>query len=141
MQHFVNPKYAAAQRGIDSASATVKQNDESAVDLDFSGQRGLMLIALSALAALMASVAYEVMDNLSKDHLLLLWTGLWAALLILMTLLTEVAFYIAAALNKPLKSWGQHLAQSRAERRLLHLAQQDERVIADLQMAITKNQA
>ena len=139
MRHFVNLKYAAQQHGAGYAASAVEHASQSAADS--SSQRGLTLIVLSAMAALMATVAYELMDSITEGHLLLLWIGLWAILLMVMTLLTGLAFRIAAALKKPLDSWSHRLAQSRADRRLWALAQQDGRVMADLQMAITKNQA
>jgi hypothetical protein len=141
MRPFVNLKYAAQQHGAGyTASATAaKYASQSAADS--SSQRGLTMIVLSAMAALMATLAYQVMDSITEGHLLLLWIGLWAVLLMVMTLLTGLAFRIAAALKRPMDSWSHSLAQSRADRRLWALAQQDERVMADLQMAITKNQA
>jgi len=139
MRHFVNLKYAAQQHGVGYSASAVEHASQSAADS--SSQRGLTMIVLSAMAALMATVAYELMDSITEGHLLLLWIGLWAVLLMVMTLLTGLAFRIAAALKRPLDSWSHSLAQGRADRRLWALAQQDERVMADLQMAITKNQA
>lgn len=141
MRHFVNLKYAAQQHGAGSASLSAAAEHASQSAADSSSQRGLTLIVLSAMAALMATVAYEVMDSITEGHLLLLWIGLWAVLLMVMTLLTGIAYRIAAALKKPLDGWSHRLAQSRADRRLWALAQQDGRVMADLQMAMTKSQA
>ncbi|MCX7255736.1 MAG: hypothetical protein NTZ64_03135 [Polaromonas sp.] len=139
MRHFVNLKYAAQQHGVGYAASAVEHASQSVADS--SSQRGLTLIVLSAMAALMATLVYQVMDSITEGHLLVLWIGLWAVLLMVMTLLTGLAFRIAAALKKPLDSWSHSLAQRRADRRLWALAQQDERVMADLQMAITKNPA
>jgi hypothetical protein len=158
MSHLVNLKYAAQQHGAGYAAPTAAPAHRGAAQRhgagyassaaeqasllasDSSSQRGLTLIVLSAMAAVMAAVAYEVIDSVAEGHMLLVWMGLWAGLLMVMTLFTGMAHRIAAALKKPLDNWSQRLAQSRADRRLWTLAQQDHRVMADLQYAMTQNQ-
>jgi hypothetical protein len=158
MSHFVNLKYAAQQHGAGYAAPAAAPARQSAAQrhgagyassasehaqqsaADSSSQRGLTLIVLSAMAAVMAAVAYEVIDSLAEGHLLLMWMGLWAGLLMVMSLFTGMAHRIAAALKKPLDNWSQRLAQSRSDRRLWAIAQQDHRVMADLQYAMTQNQ-
>jgi len=43
-----------------------------------SGARALSTLMLSALAAAILVVAYEVMDSVAEGHLLVLWLAMWA---------------------------------------------------------------
>jgi len=135
MTHFITPSYSAAHR-VESVNATTPEASQ-----DFPGTRGLAMLLLSAMTAAVMAVAYEVMDTVAEGHLLVMWMILWAVLFAALMLLAGVARRIATRLKTSLDAWSHRVAQSRADRRLWALAQQDSRVMADLQQAIMRQTA
>lgn len=135
MTRFTTPSYPATHR-VESASAATPEASQ-----DFPGTRGLAMLLLSAMTAAVMAVAYEVMDTVAEGHLLVMWMILWAVLFAALMLLAGVARRIAARLKTSLDAWSHRVAQGRADRRLWALAQQDSRVMADLQQAIMRQTA
>jgi imidazolonepropionase-like amidohydrolase len=76
MTSFVNIKYSTQHPGVvraESAFGAVRQLGHA-----FSGTRGLATLLLSAVAAAVMVVAYQVMDSVTEGHLLVMWIALWA---------------------------------------------------------------
>ncbi|UUZ65400.1 hypothetical protein LP417_13210 [Polaromonas sp. P1-6] len=92
MTSFVNIKYSTQHPGVaraESAIDAVKQLHQG-----FSGTRGLATLLLSAMAAAVMVVAYQVMDSVTEGHLLVMWIALWA-----------VAFAVLAFSPAPHAMW------------------------------------
>jgi hypothetical protein len=139
MTSFVNIKYPTQHRGagrVESALDAARQLRQG-----FSGTRGLATLLLSAIAAAIMVVAYQVMDSVAEGHLLVMWTALWAVAFAALALFAGAARNIAARLKAGLDGWSRSLAEARADQRLWAIAQTDPRLMADLQMAMLREEA
>lgn len=136
MTSFVNIKYSTQHPGVTRV--------ESAIDAaqhmrqSFSGTRGLATLLLSAIAAAVMVVAYQVMDSVAEGHLLVMWIALWAAAFAALALFASAARSTAVRLKSGLDAWSRSLAEARADQRLWAAAKNDPRVMADLQSAMSR---
>lgn len=139
MTSFVNIKYSTQHPGVvraESAFGAVRQLAHV-----FSGTRGLAALLLSAGAAAVMVVAYQVMDSVAEGHLLVMWIGLWAVAFAVLALFAGVARNAAISIKAGLDDWSRGLAEARADQRLWQAAKSDPRVMADLQMALLRANA
>lgn len=139
MTSFVNIKYSNQHPGV----ARVESAIDAAKELrqGFSGTRGLATLLLSAMAAAVMVVAYQVMDSVTEGHLLVMWIALWAAAFAALALFAGTARRLATQLKTGLADWSQSLAQARADQRTWAAAKNDARVMADLQAAMSRQEA
>lgn len=138
MTSFVNIKYSTQHPGVvraESAFGAVRQLSGA-----FSGTRGLATLLLSAVAAAVMVVAYQVMDSVAEGHLLVLWIGLWAVAFAVLAIFAGAARNAAVSLKVGLDAWSRSLAEARADQRLWQAAKNDPRVMADLQVAMARQQ-
>ena len=139
MTTFVNTYYPKEHPGVQRAESAI----EGALLLRqrWSAFSGLVALLLTAVAAAVLVVAYQVMDSVVEGHLLVLWMALWALAF------TGMAFYSGTARNllsrgkSLLDSWAHAQAKARADERLWVIAKTDSRVMADLHSAITRQQS
>ncbi|UUZ72402.1 hypothetical protein LP415_00940 [Polaromonas sp. P1(28)-8] len=139
MTSFVNIKYSNQHPGV----ARVESAIDAARQLrqGFSGTRGLATLLLSAMAAAVMVVAYQVMDSVTEGHLLVMWIALWAAAFAALALFAGTARRLATQLKTGLADWSHSLAQARADQRMWAAARNDARVMADLQAAMSRQEA
>jgi hypothetical protein len=138
MTSFVNIKYSTQHPGVvraESAFGAVRQLVHA-----MSGTRGLVTLLLSAIAAAVAVVAYQVMDSVTEGHLLVMWISLWAVAFVVLALFAGTLRGAAVSLKAGLDDWSRSLAEARADQRLWQAAKNDPRVMADLQMAMLRAQ-
>jgi hypothetical protein len=136
MTSFVNIKYSTQHPGVvraESAFGAVRQLGQA-----FSGTRGLATLLLSAVAAAIMVVAYQVMDSVTEGHLLVMWIALWAVAFAALAIFAGTARNVAARVKAGLDGWSRGLAEARADQRLWQAAKSDPRVMADLQMALQR---
>lgn len=131
MRSSVRATYPGFSSNAERAEAEVQAAQR------FSSTRGAALLLFSAMAAAVMAVAYEVMETTPESHLLVLWVGLWALAFAALALSANLVLRLKDMLN----AWTQRRAQARADRRLWAMAQQDARIMADLQMAMARGQA
>ena len=139
MTSFVTIKYSTQHPGVaraESAIEAVKQLRQG-----FSGTRGLATLLLSAMAAAIMVVAYQVMDSVTEGHLLVMWIALWAVAFAVLAVFANTARHMAASLKAGLNDWSRSLAEARADQRLWATAKADARVMADLQAAMARHEA
>ena len=139
MTSFVNIKYSTQHPGVaraESAFGAVRQLAHA-----FSGTRGLATLLLSAIAAAVMVVAYQVMDSVTEGHLLVMWIAVWAVAFAVLAVFAGAARNAAVSLKVGLDAWSRSLAEARADQRLWQAAKNDPRVMADLQMALLRSQA
>ncbi|WP_431099050.1 hypothetical protein [Polaromonas aquatica] len=139
MTSFVNIKYSTQHPGVVRAESAFGAARQLARAL--SGTRGLATLLLSAVAAAVMVVAYQVMDSVAEGHLLVMWIGLWAVAFVVLAIFAGAARNAAISLKAGLDSWSRSLAEARADQRLWQAAKNDPRVMADLQMALLRAQA
>jgi hypothetical protein len=136
MTSFVNIKYSTQHPGVvraESAFGAVRQLGQA-----FSGTRGLATLLLSAVAAAIMVVAYQVMDSVTEGHLLVMWIALWAVAFAALAIFAGTARNVAARVKAGLDGWSRSMAEARADQRLWQAAKSDPRVMADLQMALQR---
>ena len=138
MTSFVTPSFPTEHRGVKRMEAAA----ESAMNLGqrLSAARVLSAVLLVSMAAAVLVAAYEVMDTVAEGHLLVLWTGAWLAAFAALPLLASALRTLSAGLKLRLDAWSRRLAQASAERRLWAIAEQDPRVMADLQVAMSRSE-
>jgi hypothetical protein len=139
MTSFVNIQYSTQHPGVvraESAFGAVRQLGQA-----FSGTRGLATLLLSAVAAAIMVVAYQVMDSVTEGHLLVIWIALWAVAFAALAIFAGTARNVAARVKAGLDAWSRSVAEARADQRLWQAAKSDPRVMADLQMAMLRSQA
>jgi hypothetical protein len=139
MTSFVHLEYSTKHAGaarVESAIVAAQHLRQG-----FSGSRGLAKLLLSAIAAAVMVVAYQVMDSLAEGHLLVLWMGLWAAAFIALAVFANTTRYLAARMKAGLDRWSRSVAEARADERLWAMAKTDARLMADLQAVLARNEA
>ena len=138
MTRFVHLEYVTEHPGV----ARIESAIEGAQHLrrGFSGTRALAKLLLSAITAAVMVVAYQLMDTLAEGHLLVMWTGLWAAAFIALAVFANATRHLAARMKAGLDNWSRNLAQTRADERLWAMAKVDTRVMADLQNAMARTE-
>ena len=138
MTSFVHLEYSNQHSGVmrlESAIASMQHFKRN-----FSGTRGLATLLLSAIAAAVMVVAYQVMDSVAEGHLLVLWIGLWAVAFATLATFAATARSVTLGLKASLDTWSRNVAAKRADERLWAMAKTDARVMADLQVAMSKNE-
>jgi hypothetical protein len=139
MTTFVNPNLPTEHNGAERLDSAI----EAARHLGsgFAGTRGLATLLLSAMAAAVMVVAYQVMDSVTEGHLLVMWIGLWAAAFAALALFASTARSLASRVKSSLDAWSLSLAEARAEQRMWDIARRDPRVMADLDSARLREEA
>ncbi len=139
MTSFVHIEYSNQHPGVARVEAAIASAQQ--IKRSFSGTRGLATLLLSAIAAAVMVVAYQVMDSMAEGHLLVLWIGLWAVAFATLAVCASTARTAAARIKASLDGWSRNLAAKRADERLWAMAKTDARVMADLQCAMTRSDA
>ena len=135
MYSFVNIKHSAQHLGAEqtksaAAAAPVRQGSSST--------RGLSTLLLSAMLTATMVVAYEVMDSVAEGHLLVIWMVLWAVAFCALAIFAGASRQLAGRLKNSLDAWSRSVAEARSDQRLWAAAQQDPRIMSDLQAAIAR---
>jgi hypothetical protein len=136
MTSFVHLEYSNQHPGVARVEAAIASAQQ--IKRSFSGTRGLATLLLSAIAAAVMVVAYQVMDSMAEGHLLVLWIGLWAVAFATLAICASTARAVASKLKASLDGWSRNLAARRADARLWAMAKTDARVMADLQCAMSR---
>lgn len=138
MTSFVQIQYSNQHPGV----ARVESAIEAAQQLrhGFSGTRGLATLLLSAIAAAVMVVAYQVMDSVTEGHLLVMWIAAWAVAFAVLASFAGTARSLAARMKAGLDGWSRALAEARADQRLWAMAKSDPRVMTDLQVAHSRSE-
>ena len=137
MTRFVNIEYAKDHPGVVRVESVIESAQH--IGRGLSGKRGLATLLLSAMAAAVMVVAYEVMDSVAEGHLLVMWIALWAAAFVSLAVFAIPARNLATRLKVGLDDWSRALAEARADERLWAAVKTDARVMADLQAAASRH--
>jgi hypothetical protein len=139
MTSFVHLEYSNQHPGVarvESAIASAQQ-----IKRNFSSTRSLAMLLLSAIAAAVMVVAYQVMDSMADGHLLALWIGLWAVAFATLAAFASTARNLVVKAKTGLDTWSRSIASRRADERLWVMAKTDTRLMADLQAVMTRDTA
>ena len=116
----------AAQRSADPAIAD---------DRGFDSSRTLAGMLLAAVVAALLVVADQLIDTWADGHLLVVWVALWTVAFAALALLAPPAKLLADSAAMTLTRWAKVRAERRSDEIIWLAAQQDYRVMQDLQMA------
>ncbi|MFN3492922.1 MAG: hypothetical protein ACK40L_00285 [Hydrogenophaga sp.] len=138
MSTFANPSPLSLRAGTVTATnvaaaASAARPAESA--------RGLSILLLAAMVAALVVLADRLISTWADGHLLLAWVFLWVVVFAGMALLADTARTLAARTLQSLDGWSQALAQARADARLWSIAQNDPRLMQELQQAVARDRA
>ena len=138
MTSFVHLEYSTKHPGV----ARVESAIDAAQHLrhGFAGTRGLATLLLSAIAAAVMVVAYQVMDSVAEGHLIVIWIAMWAAAFVVIATFTSGVLRFTLRIKAGLDAWSRNIAQARADARLWAIAKTDSRVMAELQCAMTRDE-
>jgi hypothetical protein len=137
MTSFVHINYPSHHAGADRLESAVES--AQLIKRNFSSTRGLATLLLSAMVAAVMVAAYQVMDTIAEGHLLALWIGMWAVAFAALAAFAGTAKSLAIGVKASLDGWSRSVAAKRADDRLWAMAKTDARVMADLQVAMAKN--
>ena len=137
MTRFVNIEYSKDHPGVVRVESAIESAQQ--IGRGFSGKRGAATLLLSAMAAAVMVVAYEVMDSVAEGHLLVMWIALWMAAFVSLAVFAIPARNLTTRLKVGLDEWSRALAEARADERLWAAAKTDARVMADLQAAASRH--
>jgi hypothetical protein len=139
MSTFIHTDYAIEHPGVQRVESAI----EGALLLRqrWSSVSGVAALLLTALAAAVLVVAYEVMDSVVEGHLLVMWVALWAAAFAGLAFYSGTARSLVVRAQAGLDSWARGQARARADERLWVIARSDSRVMADLNAAIMRHKS
>ena len=139
MTRFVHLDYSNQPAGVARVEAFVSSAKQ--ITRKFSSTRFVATLLLSAIAAAVMVVAYQVMDSLANGHLLVLWVGMWAVAFVALAAFASTARHAAVNAKNSLDTWSRNIAARRADERLWAMAKNDARLMADLQAVMSRNDA
>ena len=138
MTSFVNVNHPAEHPGVvrfESAVSSVRQLRKG-----FDGTRGLAGLLLAAIVAARVGVADQRVENWAEGHLLVVWVGMWMVAFAALALFAGTARRAATRVVTGLDNWSSAIAQARSDARLWEVAKVDPRVMADLQVAMARQE-
>ena len=138
MTSFVHLDHATQHPGVARVESAIDAAQH--VRRSFSGARGLSTLLLSAMAAAVMVVAYQVMDTMAEGHMLVMWIALWAVAFAVLAVFASSARTLSCAIVRGLDAWSARSAQTRSDQRLWAMARADSRVMNDLQSAMTRSE-
>ncbi len=97
--------------------------------------RALAGMLLAAVVAAVLVVADQLVDTWADGHLLLVWVALWSVAFAALALLAKPLRQLACVAAPSLARWSAARAQRRSDAIMWRVAQQDSRVMRELQLA------
>ena len=136
MINFVHASYPAQHSSvarIQSPAPAVRQPARGVEN-----HKPLAALLLAAVVAALLAAANQMIDTWSDDHVLAAWVILWAIGFAALGLLAGTARRLASRVVARLDAWSYRVARARADARFLEAAQNDPRIMADLQAALSR---
>jgi len=134
MPTFVHIDYPTSHPGVERALRVAHKFEGFAKRL--TQERGLAaMLQWSVVAAILVG-AFQAIDSLSEDHLMLAWLAMWLVALSALALFARPLRHLR--LGQRLSAWNLRRKQEEADRRLWALAQVDPRIMAELQGALMR---
>ena len=121
-----------------SSAAGVVPTIHAAIAAPRSSTKTLATWMLAAGVAALVVLADHLIDDWAETHVLAAWLALWAVAVAAIAALRGVSRHLAQNLMAGLDSWSAHVARRRADERLWAMAQNDSRLMTDLQTAMDR---
>lgn len=93
---------------------------------------------LAAGVAALVVLANHMIDDWAETHVIAAWLALWAVAVVAIAALRGVSRMLAQAMMAGLDAWSADLARRRSDQRLWAMAQQDSRLMNELQSAMDR---
>ena len=129
MTRLVHPYFIPSNEGMRHANV---RRDSS---------RPLAGMLLAAVVAALLVVADQLIDTWADGHLLLVWVALWTVAFTTLALLAPPLRQLTDAMAVVLARWSRERAIQRSDAAIWAVAQQDHRVMRELQMATLHSQS
>ena len=101
----------------------------------------LATVLLAAGVSALLVTTDRLMQSWAESHLVAAWLALWAVAVLAIVLLRGFTRLLAQKLMIGLDAWSAQLARRRADARLWAMAQQDPRMMRDLEVALDRTPA
>jgi hypothetical protein len=88
----------------------------------------------------MVVVVDQLINDWAETHVLAAWLALWVVAVVAIAALRGVSRLLAQNLMVGLDGWSAHVARRRADERLWAMAQNDSRLMQDLQLAMDRTE-
>jgi hypothetical protein len=111
---------------------------EAAAAAPASSTKALATLMLAAGVAALVVLVDQMIDSWAESHVLAAWLALWAVAAVAIGVLRGVTRAMAQNLMGGLDAWSAHVARRRADERLWAMAQNDSRLMTDLQTAMDR---
>ncbi len=98
--------------------------------------RAMAGMLLAAVVAAVLVVADQLVDTWADGNLLLVWVALWSVAFAALALLARPLRLLARALKQAFARWSEARMQARSDAAMWRVAQQDPRVMRELQLAV-----
>ena len=96
---------------------------------------------LAAIVSALLVVADQWLETWAEGHLMTAWIALWVVGFAALALLAGTVKRFSTKIYASLDEWAARKAQARADERLWSIALKDARLMADLQSALTRDDA
>lgn len=100
--------------------------------------RTLASVLLAAGVAALVVMADQWLDAWAERHVVSAWIALWAVAVLAIAVLRGLSRYLAQSVMHGLDGWSANVAQRRSDRRLWAMAQNDGRMMTELQAAFDR---
>ncbi len=106
----------------------------------FNGTKGLSAMLLAAMVSALVVVADQLIDTWADGHLMVAWVALWLVGFAAIALFGDAANKLASTAVAALDAQFQKMSQAQSDAHLWRTAQSDPRIMADLDIARTRQQ-
>ena len=130
MTSFVHTETPESHPGVERFEAALAAAGQ--IRRNFDGSRSLAALMLAAMVSALVVVADQLIDTWADGHLLAVWIALWLVGFCALALLADTARQISKRVMAGLNAWSRGIARDRADARLMVLARQDPRVMAEI---------
>ena len=100
--------------------------------------KALASLLLGGGVAALVVMADQLMEPWAESHVVAAWIALWAVAVVAIAALRGLSRHLAQQVMQGLDGWSANVAQRRSDRRLWAMAQNDSRMMADLQAAFDR---
>lgn len=125
---------AAAARGTDRTSTAGR------IQAAMNSSRSMAGMLLAAVVAALLVVADQLIETWADGHLLVVWVALWTVAFTALALLAPPLRQLTEAMAVLLTRWSRERAKQRTEAAIWQVAQQDYRVMRELQIASLRSE-
>ena len=139
MSSYVQPDYSA--RLPQTAPGGESRLNAGVQPRRIDASKAMEAMLLAAIVSALLVVADQWLETWAEGHLMTAWIALWLVGFAAIALLAGTVKRFSAKVFSGLDEWAARKAQARADERLWSIALKDARLMADLQSALTRDDA